>query len=74
MSDDQQSPNDQSSSDETLESVLSEFAIPAAPNFGQRVLRFIRREPLGFISALIIVGLIFMSAAAPILNLSLIHI
>ena len=38
MSDDQQSPNDQSSSDETLESVLSEFAIPAAPNFGQRVL------------------------------------
>ena len=68
MSDDQQSSNDQSSNDETLESVLSDFAIPAAPNLGQRILRFIRREPLGFVSGLIIAGLIFMSAAAPILN------
>ena len=63
MSDDQQTSND-----ETLESVLSEFAIPAAPNLGKRFLRFVRREPLGFLSAIIIAGLIFMSAAAPILN------
>ena len=63
MSDDRQSPEDT-----TLASVLAEFAIPEKPSLGNRILRFIRREPLGFLAILIIGALIFMSAAAPILN------
>jgi hypothetical protein len=61
MSDDRQSPEDT-----TLASVLAEFAIPEKPSLGNRILRFIRREPLGFLAILVIGGLIFMSAAAPI--------